>query len=51
MPSARDEEVLSRTRKTYSGPLEVGEDLMVIDVAEKVSVRKARAVRESGATR
>lgn len=41
LPSARDDEVLLRARKTYSGPLEVGEDLMVIDVAEQVSVRRA----------
>lgn len=30
------------TRKTYSGPLEVGEDLMSIDVGEKVVVQRPR---------
>jgi len=28
------------TRKTFSGPLELGEDLMVIKVGEQVSVEK-----------
>ena len=29
------------TRKTYSGPLEVGEDLMSIEIGEKVTVHRA----------
>jgi ribonuclease Z len=33
--------VLPHTRKTYSGPLEVGEDLMVIEIGEQVRVRRA----------
>ncbi len=33
-------DLIDRTRKTYSGPLEVGEDLMVIEVGEKVEVRR-----------
>ena len=40
MPTAAEEDVLVPTRTTYSGPLEVGEDLMVIDVGEKLSVRR-----------
>ena len=28
------------TRKTYAGPLELGEDLMVIEVGEQVTVRR-----------
>lgn len=36
------EEVLTATRKTYSGPLELGEDLMTIDVGERVQVRSKR---------
>jgi ribonuclease Z len=32
--------VLSLTRKTYSGPLELGEDLMSIEIGEKVEVRR-----------
>jgi ribonuclease Z len=35
------QEVAAHTRKTYSGPLEVGEDLMSIDVGDKVEVHRA----------
>jgi ribonuclease Z len=35
-PDASD--LIPLTRKTYSGPLEVGEDLMSIDIGEKVLV-------------
>jgi ribonuclease Z len=31
-------EVIPHTRKTYAGPLEVGEDLMSIDIGDKVQV-------------
>ena len=40
MPTATEQEVIPQTRKTYSGPLELGEDLMVIEVGEKMEVRK-----------
>jgi ribonuclease Z len=40
MPSATEQDLLPATRTTYAGPLQVGEDLMVIDVGEIVSVRK-----------
>jgi ribonuclease Z len=40
MPAAADEELLAPTRKTYTGPLEIGSDLMVIDIGDRVSVRK-----------
>ena len=33
-------ELITLTRKTYSGPLEVGEDLMAIEVGEKIQVRR-----------
>ena len=33
-------EVVPHTRKTYSGPLEVGEDLMSIEIGEKIEVRR-----------
>jgi ribonuclease Z len=36
------EELSSRTRTMYTGPLEVGEDLMVIDVGETVTVQRAK---------
>ena len=41
MPSATDQDVMAPTRKTYNGPLEIGEDLMSIDVGDRISVRKA----------
>ena len=34
-------DVVPHTRKTYSGPLEVGEDRMVIEIGEQVRVRRA----------
>lgn len=34
-------ELVAHTRKTYSGPLEVGEDLMSIVIGDKVEVRRA----------
>jgi ribonuclease Z len=39
-PVATAEHLISPTRKTYSGPLELGEDLMVIEVGEEVQVRR-----------
>jgi len=33
-------DLIAETRQTYSGPLEVGEDLMSFDIAETVSVRR-----------
>ena len=33
-------ELVPRTRTTYDGPLEVGEDLMVIDIGREVRVRR-----------
>jgi ribonuclease Z len=40
MPAASEQDLLSPTRKTYKGPLEVGEDLMDIEVGENTTVRK-----------
>lgn len=37
-------ELVPVTRKTYSGPLEVGEDLMSFEVGEKVEVHRAAKV-------
>jgi ribonuclease Z len=33
-------DLVSQTRKTYSGPLEVGEDLMSIDIGEQINVHR-----------
>lgn len=40
MPSATDDDLLPATRKTYGGPLQVGEDLMRFEVGDSVLVRK-----------
>jgi len=40
LPSATDSDLLVPTRKTYSGIVEVGEDLMVIEIGEKITVRR-----------
>lgn len=40
LPTATRDEIMSATRATYGGPVEVGEDLMVIDVGERVEIRK-----------
>lgn len=37
---AGTKDIVAPTRKTYTGPLEVGEDLMVIEVGERVVVRR-----------
>ena len=40
LPTATEQDLVPPTRKTYAGPLEVGEDLMVIEVGDRVEVRK-----------
>lgn len=40
LPSATADDLVSPTRKVYSGPLEVGEDLMVIEIGDRVTVRR-----------
>src|SRR5688500_3089601 len=40
LPSATVQDLIPPTRKTYSGPLELGEDLTVFEIGEKVEVRK-----------
>lgn len=39
-PSATEQDVIPPTRKTYSGPVVMGEDLMVITVGDKALVEK-----------
>ena len=34
------DELIARTRKTYRGPLEVGEDLMAISIGDSVAVQR-----------
>jgi ribonuclease Z len=40
LPIATEQDLIPPTRKTYAGPLELGEDLMVIEVGEKIEVRR-----------
>jgi ribonuclease Z len=40
MPTALEQDIVPPTRRTYSGPLELGEDLMVVEVGDKISVRR-----------
>jgi len=40
---AKVEDLIAATRKTYSGPLEVGEDLIVFEVGERIQVRRPPA--------
>ena len=42
-PSATEDDVMPATRKTYGGAVELGEDLMVIEVGETVTVRRPAA--------
>ncbi|MEP0822355.1 MAG: MBL fold metallo-hydrolase [Ignavibacterium sp.] len=39
-PTAQERDLIPQTRKTYAGPLELGEDLMVIEVGESISIRR-----------
>ena len=40
LPTATEQDLIPLTRKTYAGPVELGEDLMVIAVGEKIEVRR-----------
>lgn len=41
LPSALEHELIAPARKSYSGPLEIGEDMMVIEVGpKKIEVRR-----------
>lgn len=44
LPNATEQQLLLPTRKTYAGPLELGEDLMTIEVGEKIEVRRTARV-------
>jgi len=37
---AEEEEVLGPPRRTYQGPLELGKDLMTIEVGEQLTVKR-----------
>jgi ribonuclease Z len=39
--TAAEKDLIPPTRKTYAGPLEMGEDLMVIDIGDRVTVHRS----------
>jgi ribonuclease Z len=39
-PDAAEQDLIPPTRRSYSGPVEVGEDLMVVVVGEKIEIRR-----------
>ena len=39
-PSATEQDLIPPTRKTYSGPVVLGEDLMVINVGDTVTIQR-----------
>jgi ribonuclease Z len=45
-PTAASDDLISGTRKTYDGPLEVGEDLMVIEIGKDVVVRRPSSSKQ-----
>ena len=40
IPALTMDEIISQTRQTYAGPLEVGEDLMSFEIGDTVTVRR-----------
>ncbi len=40
LPLATEQDLIPPTRKTHSGPLELGEDLMVIEVGQTIQIRR-----------
>jgi len=38
----KEDDLIAGTRKTYSGPLEVGEDLMTIDIGDRVETHRPK---------
>jgi ribonuclease Z len=40
MPTALEQDIVPPTRSTYSGRLELGEDLMAVEVGDKINVRR-----------
>ncbi len=42
-PTATEQDVIPLTKKNYTGALELGEDLMVIEVGEKIEIRRPSA--------
>src|SRR5262249_6480441 len=48
IPAPSIDDIVAETRETYGGALVVGEDLMVFDIGETVTVRRRLALAPSG---
>ena len=46
LATATNDDLIPGTRKAYDDPLEVGEDLMVIEVGKEISVRRPSTPRQ-----
>jgi ribonuclease Z len=46
IPSASEDDLLAQTRRSYTGPLVVGEDLMSFDIGQSISIRRHTKVEE-----
>jgi ribonuclease Z len=44
VPAPTIADIITETRQTYSGPLEVGEDLMAFEIGEAIAVRQFKAL-------
>lgn len=42
LPNANPDEIMAATRTTYAGPVEIGEDLMTIEVGDTMEIRRRR---------
>lgn len=47
IPAMTVDDIVSQTRQTYDGPLEVGEDLMAFDIGDTVTVRRFKPPAKS----
>jgi ribonuclease Z len=50
IPPPTLDDIVAETRKTYNGPLVVGEDLMAFEIGETVSVRRLEPSSPSNAS-
>jgi ribonuclease Z len=42
LPNANPDEIMAATRTTYAGPVEIGEDLMTIEIGETMQIHRRR---------
>lgn len=46
IPPPTVDDIISGTRKNYKGPLEVGEDLMIIEIGETIKVQRNKDIQQ-----